>query len=131
VGALRAHAARGDHGGPRVSVEALEEFPTLPAAVEVAAYLIVLEALNNAGRHADARNCAVRLRLEDGALHLVVTDDGRGIGEERGTGVGLASMRERAAELGGSCTVEALPSGGTRVCASLPCLRDEPDKSEP
>jgi signal transduction histidine kinase len=131
VGALRAHAARGDHGGPRVSVEAPEEFPTLPAAVEVAAYLIALEAVNNAAQHADARNCAVRLWLEDGALRLEVTDDGRGIGEDRGTGVGLSSMRERAAELGGSCTVEALPSGGTRVRALLPCLHDEPDTSEP
>ena len=131
MGALRTHAAHRDHGGPRVSVEAPEEFPFLPAAVEVAAYLIVLEAVNNAARHANARNCAVRLRLENGALYLEVTDDGRGIGEERGTGVGLSSMRERAAELGGSCTVEALQSGGTRVRASLPCSRGDADTAEP
>ncbi len=42
----------------------------------------------------------------------------------RGIGVGLSSMRERAAELGGTCTVEAPASGGTRVRAYLPCGRD-------
>ncbi len=53
-------------------------------------------------------------------LYVEVADDGRGIGENCGTGVGLPSMRERAAELGGWCTVEALASGGTRVRAFLP-----------
>ena len=57
-------------------------------------------------------------------MRVEIVDDGRGIGENRGTGVGLSSMRERAAELGGSCTVEALASGGTRVRAYLPCGRD-------
>ena len=126
LGALRAHADHHDNGGIRVSVEAPERLPPLPAAVEVAAYRIALEAINNVERHADARNCAVRLDLddEDRMLCVEVVDDGRGIGEERGTGVGLSSMRERAAELGGWCTVEALASGGTRVLARLPCGRD-------
>ena len=126
LGALRAHADHHNDGGVRVTVEAPESLPPLPAAVEVAAYRIALEAINNAERHAAARTCAVRVALDEeaGALVVEVVDDGRGIGEDRGTGVGLSSMRERAAELGGRCTVEAPVSGGTRVHAYLPCGRD-------
>jgi signal transduction histidine kinase len=126
LGALRAHADHHDNGGLRVSVEAPEQLPPLPAAVEVAAYRIVLEAITNAERHAAAHICVVRVALDEagGALYVDVADDGRGIGEDRGTGVGLSSMRERAAELGGWCTVEAMASGGTRVRALLPCRDD-------
>ncbi len=128
LGALRAHADHHNDGGVRVSVEAPERLPSLPAAVEVAAYRIALEAINNAERHAAARTCVVRVALDEAAaaLRAEIVDDGQGIGEERGTGVGLSSMRERAAELGGWCTVEALASGGTRVYAYLPCGRDDP-----
>ena len=126
LGALRAHADHHDNGGLRVSVEAPEQLPPLPAAVEVAAYRIVLEAITNAERHAAAHICVVRVALDEagGALYVDVADDGRGIGEDRGTGVGLSSMRERAAELGGWCTVEAMASGGTRVRTLLPCRDD-------
>jgi signal transduction histidine kinase len=123
LGALRAHADHHNDGGVNVSVEAPEQLPPLPAAVEVAAYRIALEAINNAERHAAARTCVVRIALDEvaAALRVEIVDDGRGIGEERGTGVGLSSMRERAAELGGRFSVEAPPAGGTRVRAYLPC----------
>jgi signal transduction histidine kinase len=133
LGALRAHADHHNDGGVRVSVEAPEQLPSLPAAVEVAAYRIALEAINNAERHAAARTCVVRIALDEAAevLHVEVTDDGRGIDEDRGTGVGLSSMHERAAELGGWCTVEAPDSGGTRVRAYLPCGRDPGTVDDP
>jgi signal transduction histidine kinase len=122
--ALKAQAAHGDHGGLRVSVETpdSEALPPLPAAVEVAAYRIAQEAVTNAARHAGARNCTVRISPDEeaGVLRLEVTDDGRGIPVDRSAGIGLASMRERAAELGGACTVEAASSDGTRVVAVLP-----------
>lgn len=126
LGALRAHAGHHNDGGVRVTVEAPERLPSLPAAVEVAAYRIALEAINNAERHAAARTCVVRVALDEAAaaLHVEVADDGRGIEEDRDTGVGLSSMRERAAELGGWCTVETPATGGTRVRAYLPCERD-------
>ncbi len=122
TGALKAQAAHGDHGGLRVSVEAPEDLPPLPAAVEVAAYRVTQEAVTNAARHARARNCTVRIALDvaAGVLRLEVADDGQGILEGRSAGVGLSSMRERAGELGGSCKVEAASSGGTRVVAVLP-----------
>jgi len=110
------------HGdGLHVLVEAPARLPTLPAATEVAVYRIVLEALTNVVRHAQAHTCCIRLALGfSNALELEVTDDGIGLPLEHRDGVGLAAMRERADELGGTCTVEPLPDGGTRVLARLP-----------
>src|SRR5439155_16561355 len=116
VSALREGAAQYEHAGLHVTVEAPESLPPLPAAVEVAAYRIAQEALTNVVRHAGARTCVIRLTL-NGALCLEIRDDGRGVTAARGTGVGLTSMRERAEELGGTCVVEPLPAGGTRVWA--------------
>ena len=108
-------------------MEAPEELPPLPAAVEVAAYRIIQEALTNVARHARARTCCVRLSVDEAtdALHLEVTDDGDGVPEGRRAGVGLSSMRERAVELGGLCDVEPIPTGGTRVLARLPLSAPE------
>lgn len=130
VGALREQAGRIDSNESRdarrsssprlrVSVDASDELPPLPAAVEVACYRIALEALTNAARHADARTCTIRIAVK-GALELEITDDGRGLDPAHHVGVGLTSMRERAEELGGTFAVELVRTGGTRVHASLP-----------
>jgi two-component system NarL family sensor kinase len=100
-----------------VDVTAPEEFPDLPAAVEVAAYRIVTEALTNVARHSTSASASVRLDPAADGLHLEVTDHGRS-GAWR-PGVGLSSMRERAAELGGTLEAGPGPSGG-RVAALLP-----------
>ena len=104
------------------SMNAPEKLPPLPAAVEVACYRIVQEALTNVARHAHARTCLVRLLVDlgSGVLEVEITDDGVGISGERVAGVGLSSMRERAEELGGTLTVERGLEGGTRVLARLP-----------
>jgi signal transduction histidine kinase len=107
----------------RVVVEAPEDLPNLPAAVEVAVYRITQEALTNVVRHARARTCVVRLAVNDNVA-LGIVDDGVGIPEERSAGVGLSSMRERAAELGGSCVVEPAPKGGTQVLVHLPLPKE-------
>ena len=129
VAAIRETAAQYGANGLRVSVEAPEDLPPLPAAVEVAAYRIAQEAMTNVARHAEANKCVVRLTLdkETGQLDLEVRDDGRGLSPERGQGVGLSSMRERAEELGGSCVVESSSAGGTRVRATLPCTAPAAD----
>jgi signal transduction histidine kinase len=62
----------------------------------------------------------VTLAREDGALLVQVGDDGQGIDPGRRSGVGLVSVRERAAELGGRCEVLCPPAGGTVVRAWLP-----------
>jgi two-component system, NarL family, sensor kinase len=121
VGALEERAARlsaGNAAGLNVSVNAPDDLPVLPAAVEVAAYRIATEALTNVFRHAGARHCSVCISLA-GGLVMEIADDGRGIGDAP-AGVGLASMRERAAELGGALSTQPRPGGGTLVRAHLP-----------
>jgi signal transduction histidine kinase len=93
--------------------------PPLSAATEVAAYRIAVEAVTNSVRHAGATSCRVQVAA-DGALRLEVVDDGSGITDGTPPGVGLAAMRERAAEVGGSCTVAPADGHGTRVLAVLP-----------
>lgn len=102
-----------------VQVDAPDELPPLPAAVEVATYRIVQEALTNVARHSRARHACVRLRLDHGLI-IEVTDDGVGVNGGRDGGVGLHSMRERAMELGGNMSVRRRPEGGTLVRAVLP-----------
>lgn len=97
-----------------------EDLAGLPAAVEVAAYRIVSEALTNVVRHAAATRADVRLEAGASALTVTVTDDGRGIAEDVTAGVGLLSLRERAEELGGRCEVCCPGGGGTTVHAVLP-----------
>jgi signal transduction histidine kinase len=119
LGALREQAARSAQGGLLVCVDAPVPVDPLPAAVEVAAYRITVEALTNVVRHARARSCTIAVRREDG-LVIQIVDDGRGIPPEAPRGIGLRSMRERAEELGGSCTIVSPPGGGTHVKVCLP-----------
>ncbi len=121
VGAVRQQADRVLGPGTTATVAAGPGVDGLPAAVEVAAYRIASEALANVARHAAATTVSVELsRDPDGALVVTVTDDGTGIPSSAPAGVGLVSLRERAAELGGSSSVVCPPDGGTVVRAVLP-----------
>jgi signal transduction histidine kinase len=105
-------------GGQPISVTIdSPELPPLPAAVEVAAYRIVTEALTNVARHSASTKAAVRLHTDGSALSLEVVDEGRS-GSWR-PGVGMSSMRERATELGGTLVAGPGAHGGT-VTAVLP-----------
>jgi signal transduction histidine kinase len=123
AGALQQHAAALS-GQLQVTLYAPATMPPLPAAVEVAAYRIAQEALNNVVRHGRARNCALQILLNH-ELQLEIRDDGAGIPTGARSGVGLISMRERAEELGGTCVIESSPDGGTRVAARLPLTGQE------
>jgi len=111
---------RSDDERLRITVEAPDALAPLPAAVEVATYRIVQEALTNVVCHAAASTCLIGISTVDGSLRIEVIDDGVGIPAERRAGVGLTSMRERASELGGTFLLDIPPSGGTRVLACLP-----------
>lgn len=124
--AVREHISALNHpsAGIKIYLQAPDELPDLPAAVEVAAYRVVLEGLNNVIRHAQADQCYLRIsvnkRLANKRLELDICDNGRGLPDLADFGVGLSSMRERAAELGGTCTISSRPEGGTQVSLTLP-----------
>lgn len=118
VGAVRAHAARLSDGGVEVTVDAPDDLGDLPAAAEVAAFRIVGEAMTNVARHARATRAHVTIAHGGGVLEVCVSDDGVGVRPGARAGVGLGSMHQRAAELGGSCVVTG--GRGTTVRAVLP-----------
>jgi signal transduction histidine kinase len=124
IGAIREAAAGyrpqpGDTNALSIAVEAPDSILPLAAAVEVAAYRIIQEALTNVVHHAHARCAWVRISVDE-LLRVEITDDGVGLQAPRHMGVGLVSMRERAEELGGTCLVELRSMGGTRVLVGLP-----------
>jgi signal transduction histidine kinase len=128
VEAIRNHPLTSSKGSAtqlRVDLEAPEPFPPLPAAVEVAAYHIAMEALNNVVRHARASACHLALSLittnKKPCLRLQICDDGLGLSPYPRSGVGIPSMRERAEELSGTFQVGPGPNGaGTCVMVDLP-----------
>lgn len=138
IDAIRVHADRLSGQNFSISIESRGDLGMLPAAVEVAAYRIIQEALTNVVRHARAKSCVVSLQLGDPggeeALVVEVIDDGCGLSVDQRPGMGLLSMHARAAELCGTCVVDtATRSGcGTRVSAVLPlaCGSSEPHSTE-
>ena len=108
----------------RIELEVKEGFPATPlgqAGMEL--LRIMQEALTNARRHSGARNILVSLRVEEEEVLAEVADDGRGFGPGTSPGVGLRSMRERAASLGGELEVHSGPGEGTTVRLRIPMPR--------
>lgn len=116
--------------GLAIALDAPPDLPPLPAALEVAIYRIVDEALVNVARHANARHAWVRIETDmPGRLLVSIADDGDGLSPERGAGVGLLSMRERAEELGARFAIGPNRDGpGTLVTVDFP-LPDSPETS--
>ncbi|NUO59559.1 MAG: hypothetical protein HOV78_23095 [Hamadaea sp.] len=125
VGAVRSRAAT-LAGEVTISVSGDGAPGPLPAAVETAAYRIAVEAMTNVVRHSGATKCVVGITLRPESVEVTVSDDGRGIDPAKAAGVGLRSMRERAAEVGGEVSIGSGTGGaggtggGTRVHARLP-----------
>lgn len=120
LGAIEQQAARLSGPDRRIQVVASGDLGGLSAAVEVAVYRIVGEALANVVRHAAASACTVTVDIAADTVRLTVDDDGCGVVAGARVGCGVVSMRERAEELGGSCAVEPRTGGGTSVRAVLP-----------
>ena len=108
-GAIRNKAAEAGRGGLAVDVVFPDDSTRYPAALELAVYHIVAEALTNTVRHAEATACRVDLTVSSTGIELSVADDGIGLRSSHPAGVGLASMRERTEELGGRFTVAPEP----------------------
>jgi signal transduction histidine kinase len=130
VSALREYLYRMQPRSATLTLDAPDVLPALPAAVEVATYRIVQEAVNNALKHAQAGAIVVALRVEEPAdrplsLRVEVRDNGIGLPPDHRVGIGLHSMRERAEELGGSWAIgnldtDAAAGAGACVVAYLP-----------
>ncbi len=106
-------------GGLEIKLSSPDDMPALPAAIEVAAYRITLEAVTNVIRHSGASRCSVNLQA-NGWFEIEVSDNGKGLPEQLIPGVGIRSMRDRATELGGTFTIKGNPGGGTQIIARLP-----------
>jgi two-component system, NarL family, sensor kinase len=121
LGAVGEQVDRFTRQGLSITLHAPAALPVLPAAVEVATYRIITEALANIARHADAHQVTITVAI-DGDLRLAVHDDGTtgtANGDGWRPGTGLQSMAERAAEVGGTLQAGPTPTGG-RVYARLP-----------
>ena len=108
------------HSPTQFEVIAPEPMPRLSAAVEVAVYRIASEAIHNVIKHAEATTCIVEIKVEAKQLTLSVTDDGHYLPTGDKTGIGLHSMQERAAELGGTFSIQPAKAGGASIVVYLP-----------
>lgn len=96
----------------------------LPPVTERAVYLIARELISNVERHAQARHTSLVVRREPRGIHVEVTDDG--VGFDRGSvapdRVGVRSVEQRAADVGGSLLFETAPGRGTTVSVTIPVV---------
>lgn len=131
VGAIRSFKL---NDALRLEVNAPATLPKLPAALEVALYRIASEALHNVVRHAHATDCVVGLETTDQQITLTITDNGTHQDDTQSrqyaAGIGLHSMRERAAELNGTLTIQPASPCGTQVIAQLPFEMNLQDVAE-
>jgi len=131
LAAVEAAARRFDAQGLAVSCEFLDmpAVGSLPAEIEATLYRGALECLTNCVKHSQATHAEVGLSIAGETVMLTVQDDGIGIDAARDqppddSGLGLLSMRERAELLGGQVRIDAVEGGGTRVCITLPVVRE-------
>lgn len=123
IGAIQSFIDRHVDSQTQITLEVSDHLPQLPAAFEVAVYRIALEGLTNVIRHASADTAVVHIALINDQLHVEIHDDGSGLPENYSAGVGLASMQERAEELGG--ILELIPQKpGTLIRARLPLFQE-------
>jgi signal transduction histidine kinase len=105
----------------------IDEDISFPALVEDAIYRIILEALNNSLKHANASQVSIRVVVEMGQVILEITDNGHGfeINQDH-RGMGLQSMRERASIAGGDLEIITRPNKGTIVRALFGDIQEMP-----
>lgn len=124
VAAIRGLCAEFSHGHHLPIEFSHRDVPdTIPEASALCLYRIVQEAVGNIIKHSGARKGRVDLSGGPDAIHLRITDDGKGFDTEQAAangGLGLVSIRERLRLTGGEVTIDSKPSGGTRICLYVP-----------
>jgi signal transduction histidine kinase len=107
-------------GNMEVKVHAEGVSESLPDEVKVCVYRVIQEALNNAQRHARAKNVLVELTQSGDAIHVEIKDDGSGFDAKRTRGMGLLGMEERVKRLGGTIAINSRANAGTIIHVELP-----------
>ena len=122
AGAVRLHVSTLGLGASPlvVVVRAPEELSGLPTDVEVGAFFIVSEAVENVRAHSGANRCIVAIGIADGHLQVEVSDDGHGLGQQLPQGIGMSSMAARAEDLQGELFAGSSPEGGTLIRVRIP-----------
>ncbi len=111
-----------------VEVKAENVSETLPDSLMVCIYRVVQEAVNNARRHAHAKNVTVEVKQTDTVVQVQIRDDGSGFDGKRIRGIGLLGMDERVKRLGGTLTIDSAPGAGTAIRAELPLHEAKSDR---
>jgi signal transduction histidine kinase len=124
VGAIQNFIDGKSPNHPHIILEVSPDLPALPAAYEVAVYRIIMEGITNVLRHAEAASATIRIAYQGHEIMVEVIDDGAGMQEGAASGVGLASMQERAEELGGSLAYLSR-ARGSHLQARLPLQGEE------
>jgi signal transduction histidine kinase len=107
-------------GETEVEVRAENISDDLSDQLKLCVYRMVQEALNNANRHAHAKNVTVELKQTTNSIRVKIEDDGAGFDPKRTRGMGLLGMEERVKRLGGTLSIESRPGSRTIICAELP-----------
>jgi len=118
--ALDELAARASQAGVTTTVDVRGDVGRVPATVAATAIRIIQEGVTNVVRHSRATRARLSVEIDDDALTIRLTDNGRGPGSSPGAGSGLRGMRERAAAHGGEVSLTAAESGGAVLRAVLP-----------
>lgn len=120
--------------GFAVDIDCDEDFEDPAGDLATLVFRVAQEALNNVAKHARASHALVKVGARDGAIHLLIADDGRGFDQESvlaadpsESGSGLSSMRERVSLFGGRMTITSAIGEGTQVRAVLPLRGDLSD----
>jgi two-component system NarL family sensor kinase len=129
VSALRAYAeGYSERTGIRLELDLPAQMQRLPQTIEIALFRIVQEGLSNIHRHSGSQTALIRLKNPDDSVELEIADQGRGlppgtldqdVASASRIGVGIAGMRERARQLGGSLTITSGETG-TKLQVVLP-----------
>jgi PAS domain S-box-containing protein len=126
-----------EHGGLTVALRELAERTAvfLPCQFDCAdvvelhngtalhLYRIAQEAVSNALRHGAPTRIVINLLREDANLVLVIADDGDGMSDDSGAGMGILNMKDRTKVMGGSLSIESAPGTGTTVKCSVPLAK--------
>jgi two-component system sensor histidine kinase UhpB len=119
--------ARSRHAELQIQLQLPQDLENLESSLATATYRIVQESLSNALRHAQASNIGIHLFKQDLALHIDISDNGKGPTPNWADSgqFGVIGMRERAQGLGGSFSFSSLEPSGARVLAILPLSHNE------